>query len=1514
MNLKYPSWDSFIGKNSDDKNRVFEALARFLFREKYHLGDSLPYYKNHPGNETDTVEVDGEVVGFQAKYFEGEIDAKQIKKSVEKAILYNPRQTKIIIYTNTQFGNPPKGKKRTKGQQDIEELALNAHLKIEWMFGDNISDLVAKNELACHIFFDLDSNLWHLPKHIDTANQRYSKTIKDNFLIDGVDCSVDRTEYVNRINEAIRNGNNCILMGNSGSGKSAIAKKYFLAHHDDCIFLYLNASQFELSNINSILELPKDYDIDDIMSYFEEASRKILILDSVEKITEIRNKSTFKLFVTELNKTGWRFILTIKDSYAEQVKKILEELDFTDFEFIEIPLLNDKELENILEKNQRKIPSQPHLYKELHNLFYLAKYLECTTSANISLAQFREQVWNVKVRGIEAENLAGQEQREQFLLSMTETLLETGNYIIPKDGLDYDVVSKLIQEGIVAVDGIYGYYIAHDIYADWASVKLIERIWHKTQNIDDFFNELPNDIRHQNAFGKWFSDLIETESMNLVDEFIEQLFEGAFSERYSNTIIACVLSSSNYGKRFFEDYSYELKKNNYKWLSKVLRTLLISCQQLHSYVTYNGKQYPLMVPYGSGWDAAIDYVYEIYDLFYSANGNKIYSLLQAYSFMKEAKPSSRRKAGLMALKPHCKFAELRKKKECCFFQNPDDYASMVYSYCDSIVEELKKIFNEVIENKWTGHLDPYFELTNYIVKTQGMRICAFLYKSATTEILTLMKLFWIDEKSEQPSKNFYANSIGMDCEKAWGLNERNCAIHYFPASANQTGIKYLLIYHPIETLKFIIYLMNHCVTCYSKSNSYHDDCLVIDTVKLDGTSKKIIGNSTIWNLYRGTSGMATPDLLQCIHMALESFLMTTAMEYKNKPLVKKCLDEIINSSNSASLYAIVASVITAYPLEFVDEALVLYKNLEFFHLDQTRKTYEIDAAPYAFAFNSNKAMLEERKKSNALSHRKEDLQDAILTLQLRLDMSDDSAAKKKLQNVYEIIDDLKLQLKNETEEIQSVDSFIVSRIDYRSMEQKEVDVNGVTYLQITPKLTEKQKALSQKTLDDSHLMMQGPLLRMWAKGREMGQKKQYESSPFEKDFHLALSIAKIIKEQLEQLPNGLYILPGDEFVPSLVCATLLRDFQSDLTSAEKMYCVNVVLEALDDKDFMLSSSMTSLVTVFDVLGIVLDYNPDLRERVLAIFLKYSTLSSVVNNLRCCDVISIVIDCRKLWECHYEFMEMYIRELAKDNLVNVIDNAEVLLSGISVGYCPENVKEMASQCIWQILQLWKETPNSYDGNFMRRNIDSKLLARYILSSPENEVEKYSCDIGAILYNHKHDASLLDSFILETIRKQCYRKFWISWNAMYDDVIQKRKLSLHEEVINSYLLNPFFCKDWNHDWFVIGREDMNFFSKVAMDKGDDSIILYNLVIVFNTIAISHWKKSLQILNDIFNRYPEMKLKDELEVVSAMESFVKEIMSNHKYDIKQVESYGIRMVNILEFMKKHGSKYADSLLSNS
>lgn len=45
------------------------------------------------------------------------------------------------------------------------------------------------------------------------------------------------------------------------------------------------------------------------------------------------------------------------------------------------------------------------------------------------------------------------------------------------------------------------------------------------------------------------------------------------------------------------------------------------------------------------------------------------------------------------------------------------------------------------------------------------------------------------------------------------------------------------------------------------------------------------------------------------------------------------------------------------------------------------------------------------------------------------------------------------------------DSFILSRIDYRSMEREEVVVGGVKGIQFTPKYSEKQQKISKDVLE-----------------------------------------------------------------------------------------------------------------------------------------------------------------------------------------------------------------------------------------------------------------------------------------------------------------------------------------------------------------------------------------------------------------------------------------------------------------
>lgn len=175
--MNRPTWDNFIAVNTGDKQNAFEALARTLFKAKYNLKDNLAYFKNHAGNETNTITVNGSIVGFQAKYFEGSINKSEIIKSMTKAKANNPSQSDYIIYTNSAFGNPKNGNAITDSQRAIEDEAKNLGLNIEWWFGDNILDAAAKDSLISDLFFNPEINIRDIHTHVRQTNEIYFSQI-----------------------------------------------------------------------------------------------------------------------------------------------------------------------------------------------------------------------------------------------------------------------------------------------------------------------------------------------------------------------------------------------------------------------------------------------------------------------------------------------------------------------------------------------------------------------------------------------------------------------------------------------------------------------------------------------------------------------------------------------------------------------------------------------------------------------------------------------------------------------------------------------------------------------------------------------------------------------------------------------------------------------------------------------------------------------------------------------------------------------------------------------------------------------------------------------------------------------------------------------------------------------------------------------------------------------------------------------------------------------------------------
>ena len=146
MEKKFPSWDSFKAKYPSEQLQRdrFEDLARALFCDRYGIKYGIYQCYNHAGNETNTINDGVDVVGFNAKFFNGNIDVTQITHSIEIAHNRYPDQTKILIYTNAHFGESSVKKEKTKRQEDVENFANDKGITVEWVNDKMILDHVIK--------------------------------------------------------------------------------------------------------------------------------------------------------------------------------------------------------------------------------------------------------------------------------------------------------------------------------------------------------------------------------------------------------------------------------------------------------------------------------------------------------------------------------------------------------------------------------------------------------------------------------------------------------------------------------------------------------------------------------------------------------------------------------------------------------------------------------------------------------------------------------------------------------------------------------------------------------------------------------------------------------------------------------------------------------------------------------------------------------------------------------------------------------------------------------------------------------------------------------------------------------------------------------------------------------------------------------------------------------------------------------------------------------------------------
>jgi len=1555
-----PNWNIFKAKFNENPQSNFEWFCYLLFCKEFKQDKGIFRYKNQSAIETEPITVGTEIIGWQAKFYDTSLSSHKddILKTIKKAKRDYPNITKIIFYTNQEWGQS-KGKK-PKSLIEIEKKAKELGLSIKWRTASFFeSPFVAiENKIIARHFFAFDKSIFDLIEELEKHTENLLKPIKTTFNFKNQEFEADRSSVI----EKLKNSKSqvIILSGGAGVGKTAVIKNYCKQEKEKIPFYIFKAIEF--SNLKNLNDFLKDFDFKEFIKAYEDDKEKIVVVDSAEKLLDIDNTEPFKEFLQVILESKWKIIFTIRDNYVDVLNTELSEIHGILPENINIQNLSDKELVELSEKYNFNLPTDHKLFKLIRNPFYLNEYLKHYKEEEvIDYNGFKNKLWNQII-------LKSKPNREQCFLKIAFERANRGLFYINPD-CEASILKELFNDGILGYESPYGYFITHDIYEEWALEKIIEREFIRKASIEGFFKSIGESLPIRRSLRNWLSEKLLLNDGN-IKRFIENAINSNIEDFWKDEILIAVLLS-DYSDYFFEIFKNGLLKDNHALLKKITFLLRLACKEVDSdflkqlgvkNINIFSLKYVLTKPKGKGWASLIKFVFENMEEIGIENINFILPIIHDWN-TKFKKGKTTRFASLIALKYYQWIIE-----KDLYFHDGETKGKLLQTIlygASEIKYELKEIFEEILKNKWKYHRNPYYDLAKMILvpNVENGFAGTEVVKSLPEYVLKLADLFWTyTPKDEDP---FYHHSI--EVEQYFGLEETH--FDYFPVSAYQTPIYWLLQFSFKETVDFILKFINKSVKHYAKSgfdNSVKKVKLFFD----DGTIKEQYISNCLWNMYRGTGSPVSPDLLQSIHMALEKYFLEIG-KHKDSETLKRWLIYLLKSSESASISAAVASIVLAYPDKTFRVAKILFRTKEFILQDKARLVLEYNAKSlYSIGYGLNyqhKIYQDERIKTCDDKHRQWSLEELFLYYQtFRSKEISDEEAKKRQQELWKILDDYHSQLshKNKKTEEDKTWRLFLTRMDRRKMKIATEQVDKGIIIQFEPELEPELKEYSEKSLAKVYEPTKYTSLKLWANYKIKNDEKYKEYNKYEENPKQALEEVKEIVNELKKNKSAEFFL-FNHSIPAEVCSVLIKHHIGILSNKEKGFCKDIILEFASlplrpNYQYQISDGVESAISV---LPILFKEFPNERKNIKVILLltlfdphhigMYAEFADFPTraikelfSISFEDAQSLLLGYlylkpkykalrEKIRQENYakgvyqirehELLEAFTKEYESDfekvinNKINYQDLDEIEILDLYIlkrafQLIPEGTKDKVQK------EIAKRIINAFVPKILsdarEDRVDYKVkhdfLQKYtyfVLNLPQNEIYDYLQPFIDNFNSSETISYLFKEFICAEDILNTYDKFWIVWKSFKEKVFEICKKSegywYTDKIIKSYLFATVPWKEDAKEWHTLTSDNKIFFQEISQKISHCPSTLYALAKLLNGIGSLYMDDGITWISNIIKDNKDI-LDQELETdtIYYLESLVRKFIYNNREKIKRTKELKENVLTILDFLVKKGS----------
>lgn len=957
-----------------------------------------------------------------------------------------------------------------------------------------------------------------------------------------------RLALANELSEAAAVSQIVLIVGSAGSGKSVLAKRHVRAKSAQHFTFVFAAEEFRASHIDKVLS---DAQIGinwiSLRSLLSMQSEKTFLLEGLERLLESEDRGALADLLNAIaDDPTLRLVITCRDYHAETVERSMLRPSGVAYKRVVIPDLTDDELAEatrILPVLETPLASAS-LRRLLRNPFMLAHAAELSWPIDqplpVTERALRERLWSEVVCGDAHPRDALPTRRASALTKIALDRARSLRPFVEQNDGDVIAIQALASDNLVVFDSPQRQRVApaHDVFEDWALIEWLSSEFATAEkDACTFARARESYPALRRAYRKWLYELIESDTATAAAYLGNVAVDSTISDYLRDDTLIAIFQSSVVVD-FLSKFGTALMENEARLLCRAIHLVRVACKTVSPLAPKDaGMARQWHIPSGSAWPNLLDFVASRWD----AVPRSVYPLILGFLedwangvSWQTPYPAGAKSVGIMLdrLLPHM--------KEGWRGESEKQRVLSLITRVPKAVEPLFKDLANRAQATSRRREDPDAELflETLLKPFQAMPAC----RDLPNEVISLCLSMW-KAKHTPDSDDFYSGLREVD--SVFGLSE-NLRRGFFPASALQGPFKHLLLFHPALGIPFVVSLMNYAAEHYGQGRArlqFVEEPELVTMTFPDGTARQVWANARLWNAVRGNS--VVPDLLQSALMALEAWALETIERPGAEEFVQKWLDWILQSTNNVSLISAVASVCMAHPSKTGETSLALLGCRDFFDLDRQRMVVESSSLAIGGVGTHEKHLQEERLASNKLPHRRRDLEQFALNLQLG----------SLRDRVWAILDQHQANLPplDQQNDGDRLWRLCLIRMDLRQYEQTGVTQDGYDYIQMRQPEDDIQAVIDRAAPEqDRHSRYIS--LFLWATN-QFEKRDDYADKVSE--WRARLEEARIVYQEIQAASVAMGMPSGG---PGIVASVCVRDHWDDLASDDRQWCMATVLE------------------------------------------------------------------------------------------------------------------------------------------------------------------------------------------------------------------------------------------------------------------------------------------------------------------------------------------------------------------